>query len=192
MKALTAPRTALLLAVLVVAGWAVAQPLSFERGSTIKIEGTSNVHGWSCDVDQFASTVTGAATATTLTSLDALTVTVPTASIDCNNGTMNGKMREALGSSPVQFTMTRGTVGNAQNGRFPIQVAGRLTIKGSTQAVTFMAQGQPLGNGRFKVTGEVPVTMSQFGVRPPTAMMGAMRTGDRVAVKFDVTMNGGR
>ena len=33
--------------------------------------------------------------------------------------------------------------------------------------------------------------MSQHGVSPPRAMMGTMRTGDKVTVKFNVTMNAG-
>jgi hypothetical protein len=50
------------------------------------------------------------------------------------------------------------------------------------------AQGQALSGNRYRFTGSVPVTMSQFGMRPPTAMMGAMRVGDRVTVRFDVTL----
>ena len=50
------------------------------------------------------------------------------------------------------------------------------------------APSRALSGGRFHFTGEVPVTMSQFGVTPPRAMAGVLRTGDEVTVKFAVTV----
>lgn len=182
--ALTASALAVLLA-----GWAALAPITFERGGKITVEGTSNVHGWTCESTNFTASAAGTASGSALTSLTALNVTVAPANLDCKNGTMNGKMREALTAAPVTYTLTNAAVGAAQGDRFPITVSGRLTIKGTARPVTISAQARALGNGRFKVTGEVPVTMSQHGIRPPTAMMGTMRTGDRVAVKFDVTLN---
>lgn len=181
-----------LLTVLVLAGWAFLGPISFERGGSIEIEGTSNVHGWSCDVDQYTATAAGEASGTTLTSLSALRVNVAPARIDCDNSTMNKKLRDALGTSAISYTMTNATVGAARGNRFPIQVNGRLSVHGQSRGVSIAAQAQALGGNRFKVTGSVPVVMSQYGISPPTAMLGTMRTGDRVTVKFDVTMNAGR
>ena len=51
-----------------------------------------------------------------------------------------------------------------------------------------MRQGQAVGGNRFHVTGTVPLLMSQYGIRPPTAMMGTMRTRDAVTIRFDVTL----
>lgn len=183
-----------LVAVLLIAGWAVvAGPFTFERGGTITITGTSNVHGWTCAVPTYTATGAGEASGTTLTRLTALTVTVPVTGINCNNNrTMNGKLREALGTSPISYTLTSATVGAVRSGRFPISVQGRMNIHGTARPIAITAQAQSLGGNRFKVTGSVPVTMSQFGVTPPRAMAGAMRTGDRVTVDFDVTMNAGR
>jgi polyisoprenoid-binding protein YceI len=174
--------------VAVLAGWMALGPITFERGGTLTVDGTSNVHDWTCTASSFTATAAGEATGSALTSLSALSVTVPAASLDCRNRTMNGKLRDALGATPVTFTLTRGTVGTAQRGRLPVQVAGRLTIHDTARPVTFVAQARPLGNRRFQVTGTVPVTMSQHGVRPPTALAGTMRTGDRVTVGFDVTI----
>ena len=180
-----------LLAVFLLAGWAFLGPITFERGSTITIEGSSNVHGWSCDVKNFSANASGQAGGSVLTSLTALRVNVPVTGIDCDNGTMNGKLRDALGSSPISYTLTSATLGSARGNQFPIQVSGRLSIHGQTKSVSINAQAQSLGGNRFKVTGSVPVVMSQYGVSPPTAMMGTMRTRDNVTVKFDVTMNAG-
>jgi polyisoprenoid-binding protein YceI len=181
-----------LLSVLSIAGWAATdEPLTFVRGGTITIEGTSNVHGWDCSTTQFTGTANGALAATGIDGLSALSVSVPVAQIDCDNGTMNTKLREALRASAapnIRFVLGNATVSAPRNNRFNVNSRGQLTIAGQTRPVTFTAQGQVLANNRYRFTGSVPVTMSQFGIRPPTAMMGTMRTGDRVTVRFDVTL----
>lgn len=179
---------ALAAVVLGLAGWHIAtERYTFTTGSRIWVEGTSTVHDWSCDADQVSATLDGTASSGALSSISALTVTTPVAGMDCDNRTMNGKLRDALGTSPIRFTLTNARVGSATNGRFLVEADGRLTIHGTTRAQRVRASGRALSGGRFQFTGEVPVTMSQFGVDPPRAMAGALRTGDRVTVKFDVT-----
>jgi polyisoprenoid-binding protein YceI len=181
-----------LLSVLSIAGWAASdEPLTFVRGGTITIEGTSNVHGWDCTTTQFTGNANGALAETGITGMSALTVSIPVAQIDCDNGTMNTKLRQALRASAapnIRFVLGNATVSGARANRFTVNTSGQLTIAGQTRPVTFTAQGQVLANNRYRFTGSVPVTMSQFGIRPPTAMMGTMRTGDRVTVRFDVTL----
>ena len=176
-----------LIAALGLAGWNVATRYTFASGSRVWVEGTSTIHGWDCEAGRVNATMDATTASGAMNAISALTVTVPVAQMDCDNGTMNRKLRDALGTSPIQFTLTNANVGNVSNGRFGVRATGRLTIHGTTRNQTFTVIGRPLSNGRFRFTGEVPVTMSQFGVEPPRAMAGTLRTGDRVTVKFDVT-----
>ncbi len=174
--------------VLSLAGWMSADvPLSLATGGTVTIEGSSNVHGWTCAAAQVAGTGDGTPAAAGLTALTALTVTVPVAQIECGNGTMNGKLRTALLATTaptVRFVLTSATV----SARSAVTASGRLTIAGQTRPVQITAQGQPVSGNRYRFTGSVPLLMSQYGIRPPTAMMGTMRTRDAVTVRFDVTL----
>jgi polyisoprenoid-binding protein YceI len=180
--------SALLVAVLLLAGWQAMERLTFQSGSRVTVSGTSTVHDWECSATQVTGSLDGATTEAALTGITALTVTIPVNALDCRNGTMNGKLREALGASALRFTLGTARVGTVNGGRFGVDTNGQLTIHGTTRAQRIQAQGQPLANGRFRFTGSFPVTMSQFGVAPPTAMMGTLRTGDRVTVSFDVTV----
>lgn len=176
----------LLLAALLGTGWSWAQQrYTFQRGSSITIEGTSTVHDWHCTT----SSITGALDASEgFSSMSTLNLSVPVSGIDCNNGIMNGKLRDALGSSPIQFALTTARVGSPNGDLFGVEANGRLTIKGTSRTQRVNAQGRALSNGRYRFTGSVPITMSQFGVEPPTAMLGTLHTGDRVTVRFDVTV----
>ena len=169
-------------------GWHVAtERYTFASGSHVWVEGTSTVHDWSCDADRLTATLDGTASGASLTAISALTVTAPVAGMDCDNGTMDGKLRAALGSSPIRFTLTNARVGTTTTGQFLVEADGQLSIHGTTRTQRVRANGRALSGSRFQFTGEVPVAMSDFGVDPPRAMAGLLHTGDRVTVKFDVT-----
>jgi hypothetical protein len=38
------------------------------------------------------------------------------------------------------------------------------------------------------VTGKVPVTMTTWGIKPPTLMLGALKVGETVTVHFDLQL----
>ncbi|MBE2186815.1 MAG: YceI family protein [Rhodothermales bacterium] len=164
---------------------AVPQPFSIASG-TVRVAGTSNVHDWRCTSSRPTGSFQGEANGTSLTSVSNLTVTIPVATLDCRNGTMNSNLRRAMNASAqptVRFALASATV----SGR-TISGNGQLTINGTTKPVAIRAEAQAADGGGFRLTGSVPVVMSQFGITPPVAMMGTMRTGDRVTVSFDVVV----
>lgn len=174
-------------------GWVATSDLlrlSLEPESKLWVEGTSTIHDWTCEVGAF----TGAIEATDATSIaDALSqvqVSVPVAELECKNGTMNGKAHDALKAKKhgtIRYTMTDATVqSEGSDGAATLQARGTLTIAGTEKPVTLTVKGQKLDDGGYRFTGSTPLLMSDFGVKPPTAMLGTMKTGDRVVVHFDV------
>lgn len=193
MRARTLSFTTLAAAVLVMAAWASPKPFTFESDGKIWVEGTSTVRAWTCEAGQFTGAVTGEVQDGMLTSLSATTVTIPLARMDCGGNQITSKMRDAMsaGSHPnIQFTLRAADIAAPSNGRFAVQTSGRLTIAGQTRDVRFTTTGQVLADGRYRLTGSVPITMTQFGIDPPTAMLGTLRSGDDVTVRFDVTIRG--
>lgn len=164
--------------------------LQFQPESTLTVKGTSTVHDWQCASPQIAGTLQAeAASDGALTGLKTVSVTIPVQGLDCNNGTMNKKLRDALkaSSSPaIRFSLSGAEIGTGTGSTFPVNATGRLTIAGQTQTVRIAAQGEVLGNGRYRFHGEVPLQMSAFGVDAPTAMLGTLKTGDAVTVAFNV------
>lgn len=176
-----------ILAIVALAGWGfLSVRYTFASGSRVWVEGTSTVHDWTCEAGRVSATLDGTPGSGSLTEISALNLTIPVAQMDCKNRTMNGKLRNALGTAPIRFALTNARVGNVRNGVFAIDATGRLTIKGRTRTQRVTAQGRALSGGRFRITGDVAVTMSQFGVDPPRALAGTLRTGDRTTVRFDV------
>jgi len=172
------------------AGWsAFAQPLSFESDSKIWVEGTSSVQAWTCEVGQFTGSVTGEIANGVLTDVTTTTLSIPVSRMDCGGRQITSKMRDALKSSNhpnIQFALSSANVAAPNSGRFGIDTRGRVTIAGVTRDVRLVSEGHVLADGRYRLKGSVPLVMSDFGVDPPTAMLGALRTGDAVTIQFDV------
>ena len=51
-----------------------------------------------------------------------------------------------------------------------------------------IVEGRRLPDGQFRLTGSLPLLMTDFGIDPPKAMPGTLKTGDRVVVHFDVVV----
>lgn len=159
--------------------------------SRLWIEGTSTVHDWTCEVSTFEGQLDALADA--LESVQAVQVRVPVKALDCKNGTMNKKAHRALkaDTSPeVTYRLTSATPsGTAANGQFELETAGQLTIGGVTCPISMTVAGERDGVGRLRFKGQASVLMSSFGIDAPTAMLGALKTGDRVVVGFDVVLS---
>ena len=68
-----------------------------------------------------------------------------------------------------------------------VTLGGELTIAGQTKPVSIAATVTQTDAG-FRVVGRAPIRMTEFGVRPPSLMLGTMRVADAVTVHFDVVL----
>jgi polyisoprenoid-binding protein YceI len=193
MKGFIFKAEALLLAALVfTAGWATtAGVLDVQPESKLRVEGTSSIHAWACEVKAFTGSFeAGTAPATTLEALSRVQITVPAAGLACKNGTMDKKAREALKATAnpqIQYVMKSAQVqAPGTDGWTTLKANGTLKIAGVEKPVAMTVKGKPLGDGSFRFTGSTPLKMSDFGIDPPTAMLGTMKTGNQIVVHFDV------
>lgn len=167
-----------------------AQPVTLvlrSDGGTFRVTGTSSLHDWECRVTDWRGQIKLERPAE-LASLTVTEVVVPVASMTCKNSTMDGKMREALKAEAhpeIHFVLTKVDSVVAQGRGYQLRVEGRLTIAGMTRPVTLQVNAVPAGDG-WRFQGQQALSMKAFGIRPPTAMLGALRTGDEVVVHFDV------
>jgi hypothetical protein len=65
-------------------------------------------------------------------------------------------------------------------------VRGRLSLAGAERDVSIDAQGRRAGHGAVSLRGEHRMRMTDFGVDPPTGLLGAVRAHDPVVVRFEL------
>jgi polyisoprenoid-binding protein YceI len=70
-------------------------------------------------------------------------------------------------------------------GRFRVRIGGRLALHGVTGPHRVDAEMQVFGDG-IRVLGESPLRLSDHGIKPVTALAGAIKLKDELKVTFDL------
>jgi polyisoprenoid-binding protein YceI len=91
-----------------------------------------------------------------------------------------------LGNSSITFESTS----VQPKGDAGATVLGTLSIAGQSRQVSLDLAIAPNGTDA-RLTGRVPIVQSNFGVKPFTAMMGALKVKDEVEVDLDVRLPSG-
>ncbi|MCO6484374.1 MAG: YceI family protein, partial [Saprospiraceae bacterium] len=102
--------------------------------------------------------------------------------------TMDSKTHEALKSNKnphITFNATRVQV-NGQD----VTATGPLSIAGQTRTVTVKGKWRAISANEIEVKGSHAMKMTDFGISPPTALLGTMKTGDGITLQFTVRVKG--
>lgn len=65
---------------------------------------------------------------------------------------------------------------------------GDLTIAGTTNAVLVRLEQQGEVSKTVRFSGSHALLMTDFGMKPPTAMFGSLHTADEVSIHFDLLL----
>jgi polyisoprenoid-binding protein YceI len=178
------------------AAWAVDGRLGLQPDSQLWVEGTSTVRDFKCAATTMdANIVTTRADAATALSAGEKAVTtvafsVPAASLDCKNGQMNEHMLKALkaGKNPT-IAFELGTYELVDtNGKVTAKMAGTLSLGGVTKPITLDAELTQAPAGGVRVKGVYELRMTDYGLKAPSLMMGAMKVNELVKVNFDLQL----
>lgn len=164
---------------------------SFEiipQNSTVSILGTSNVHDW----EMKATKINSELTLNSTKQITSLVVKIPVISIKSGKGIMDNKTYDAFDSKKnpnIIFQLTEASTVKLTDKESEITLIGNLSMTGETRKISFKTIGKITKTGDYQLKGSVPIKMTEFKMKPPTAMLGAMKTGDAITIKFDVSYN---
>jgi polyisoprenoid-binding protein YceI len=172
--------------------------LSLREGSKLWFDGTSTLRSWTCTADKIDAALSSPDEAVIANTLDGnkvagtVQVDFPVSKLECKNGTMNEHMGKALKTkefSIIRFTMQSYDVakGSAVTGT----LQGTLQLSGKTLPIAVPVTFGTTADGGLRVTGKVPVKMTDWDVKPPTLMMGTIKVGPVVTVNFDLQLQKG-
>lgn len=103
---------------------------------------------------------------------------------------MDGKAHKALNSSrhpEIRFRFEKGDMMNLLD--TPSKIKGNLLLAGTQKRVEVVFSIIAENQNQLKVEGRIPLKMSDFGIEPPTAMMGTLKTGDVVQITYELTLH---
>jgi polyisoprenoid-binding protein YceI len=100
-------------------------------------------------------------------------------------GRMRGEVLEAAAYPTIAFVGTAASGGKLADNRYRALIEGRLALHGVTNLVR--AEGQLLLlEERVQLAGGLPLRMSDYRIRPVTALGGAIKLKDSLQVSFDL------
>jgi polyisoprenoid-binding protein YceI len=158
----------------------------------VSIQGTSNVHAYtaaSAAVQIAAVDVDAAAGANVLeralepNAIRAFDVVIPTTSLTSPADGIDKNMHKALKASEHPDIRFRLQSLDASAGT----AVGQLTIAGVEKNVTLKIQVKRQ-DGALAVTGTTSLLMTDYGIAPPKAMLGALKTNPKVVITFDLVL----
>jgi polyisoprenoid-binding protein YceI len=171
-------------------------PIRLEAGSRIWLQGTAGPVHFSCQANQVDVTgqVRLRAHGHGHDQVD-LFVTIPVASMDCGLSAMNKDLRAALKADrhpAIRYSLGRYTVSQPYRIAQWVDTSGQLSVAGETRAVNIRVLGQPDPGTGMRLTGHLPVDMTDFKVVPPSPLMGLVKVDKELNVYFDVVFRADR
>jgi polyisoprenoid-binding protein YceI len=166
--------------------------------SKLWIDGTSNLHGWSCKAEKIEAAIDLDATAAVTLAvappkaLKRVDVKVPVKSLKCGHGAMDDNLYKALNADAtpeISYILAtfEAAPGDAKDS-FTLKTVGTLTIAGKENKIAMDVEATRMPDGTVKAKGVVPIKMTDYGIKPPTAIFGRLKTGDEVKVNFELTV----
>lgn len=171
-------------------------PLTLQPASRIWVSGTSNVKNFECKAvkpDVTVETTESDAVSEIVKgekAVGAVHLKVDVATMDCGSGTMNGHMKDAMkpkAHPDIEFTVASYELVKASDS-VRVTLKGTLNINGEPKPVTIDAGAKNAGGDVLHLTGAYELNMKDYGVKPPSLMLGTMRVGDKVTVHFDLLL----
>ncbi|WP_396163169.1 YceI family protein [Flavobacterium sp.] len=160
--------------------------------SKLVVDGTSNLHDWTIDAKSMGGKATFSIESGDLQEIKNLDFVVEAEKLVSGKSGMDKNTFKALKTSvnkKIIFKLIKVNKITAQaKNVYLVETQGDLTVAGATkrinQSFTIRLQGK-----KIIFYGKQKIDMTLYGVEPPTALMGTIKTGKDVVVDFKVTYN---
>jgi hypothetical protein len=160
----------------------------------IKVSGSSNLHDWSMEAKSgsIEANLNLASNVSYLAGIQSLTFTLPVKNLKSTEGsTMDNRAYDALKADKnpnITFKLLTAAPVNSQANKSQYKVTGELTIGGSTRQIEMLANSTKNADGSVIITGEQALKFTQFGLKPPSFMFGALKVTDNLNINYTVRL----
>jgi hypothetical protein len=174
-------------------GSLLAQEAYRVSDADIKVLGTSNLHDWSMEAKDISCSATfiflpvGSGLPQ---SLKTLNLTIPVHNLKSGESSMDSRAYNALKSDKyanVLYVSTSAVITPGQKGQFQVKSTGSMTIAGVSRPIVLDAACQVNPDGSIICSGSEQIKMTDYQIKPPVFMFGALKTGDALTVNFSLT-----
>lgn len=174
------------------ASFAKAQTDFSLKSVTASVAGSSSLHDWESKITKIEFKGSLKTEGNTLKSIKNIEIKIPVKGIKSDEGRiMDRKTFEAFDSDKnpyIIYTLSSAQVKIDVNQMVTIEASGNLTMAGTTMPVTLTSKGVVFPNGDVQLLISKKLKMTDFKMVPPRAMLGTIKVGDEITVKFDLVL----
>ncbi len=158
--------------------------------SELEVQGTSSLHDWEITAEEQSgdAQIENSEDFTIKT----LSFSVKAESLKSGKSGMDKNTYKALNTNKyktIDFNLTSvSKIEKISENSFKATVKGDLTISGSKQSIS-LTLNLKLDGSKLLVEGEKPLKMTDFGIEPPKALLGTIKTGDAIKIIFKSIYN---
>lgn len=169
---------------------------SVAAGGRVWLEGDSTLHRYGAEAKDFSAklevpqeAVFDLAAALRDGKATGLWVNVPVARLSSGEQGLDENLHKTLKAAEhptISFRMKSYRSVAAANG-FDVEAQGELMVAGVRRQVKVTARANPVRGG-VRLTGTVPLLMTDYGIVPPVMMLGTIKTRNEVSVRFELLL----
>lgn len=146
--------------------------------SKVVVQGTSTVHDWESEMESFSLSFY-----VSDKTMNNVSFKGSVKSIKSGKKSMDSNTYEAMKADKFPNITFTGSGFKISDGK--ISGTGKLTIAGVTKSVPISLNLESWNAGTYNITGQVKFKMSTYGIDPPTAVFGTIKTGDDLTIVFN-------
>jgi polyisoprenoid-binding protein YceI len=156
----------------------------------MKLSGTSTLHNWVMNAQTFtgeAQFIFNVSNADQLKSIKSLSFNLVVTDLKSGEKGLDKNAYKALKTDQykdILYKLASATVMPEQDGKYLIKTQGALTIAGVTKNVSMDVYAVINKDGSITCTGSNKLKMTDYQVKPPKFMLGAMKTGDDITLNY--------
>jgi hypothetical protein len=158
------------------------------ENSSVKINGTSSLHDWEETVEQFNVDFSLRYKENVIIGIDHVYFKCKSSSVMSDNSLMTSKTHDALKTdkyAEITFKLISADKFIFQNGKISGTLTGDVFLGGITKRISVAFAGN-IAAGKINIKGSQTLNMNDFNIKPPTAMLGTLKTGEEVTIGFDL------
>ncbi|MUU77586.1 YceI family protein [Winogradskyella endarachnes] len=158
--------------------------------SVLEVHGTSSLHDWHLDTEKQSGKLVISNTEDL--TIESLSVSIEAESLKSGKSSMDNNTYEALKTDDyktMDYKLTSvSKVDKLTDTSFKVTVVGDMTIAGVTKSLTMIVSVK-IDGSKVSLEGEKSFKMTDFGVDPPKALLGTIKTGDEIKIIFKSVFN---
>jgi polyisoprenoid-binding protein YceI len=165
--------------------------------SELSFEGTSTLHAFHCKTTklQVSASVDPTYMEAKLSQMNrplkSIEVVIPVKSLSCGNKGLEENMLKTLKADKfpeIRYQLSTYEIASAADNQVTLKSVGMLTVAGNQKQIEMIVKTERGADGKAVAVGTQSILMTDFGIKPPVFMLGALRTGNKIVVSFKLNV----